>query len=254
VLHFPSQAFDAAFQGMVLQHWRSPGYEAFVRTSMAVRTPFANLLDALPAVGANGALPLAGYPELLARMHDELRRSTPTPAGSRAIDRFRVRWIVMVGDLAKLPRADGLREAWRDAAGRTAVLENTAVRPLYEWQPGGAHERSEAPALVRLAQALPWVRGESQGEVDVEAPAAGHVFVAIPYYPGWTARVDGVEAPVLPGAPLGMRVPVAAGGHRVELCFVPAAFHAGVLVTLASVASAISIWRRGSAPRRPRLR
>jgi hypothetical protein len=246
-MHFPSQAYDAAFKGMVLQHWTSPHYESFVRSSIAARTPFANLLDELPFAEANGALPLAGSPELLATMQDEVRRRTATPPGERAIDRFGVRFVVMSGDVARLPVAPGLQIVWQDTTGRLAVLENSAVRPRYQWHAAPAEDPAVHPsALARFARALPWATSESQGVVEIDAPAAGRVFVPIPAYPGWSAWLDGEEVAVRAAEGVGMEVPMPAGRHRLVLRYLPAAFHLGVCISLASAAVAVAIALRGA--------
>jgi len=248
-MHFPSQAYDAAFKGMVLQHWKSPNYESFVRTNMAARTPFANLLDELPFAEASGALPLAGFPELLAGMQDELRHGTTTSPGERAIDRFGVRWIVMAGDVARLPIAPNLHIAWQGATGHLAVLENSAVRPRYQWHAAPVDDATARPtALARFARALPWARSESQGVVAIDAPAPGRVFVPIPNYPGFSAWLDGAEVAVLPAEGFGMEVPVAAGRHRLELRYLPASFHLGLCITLASGVVALAIVLRDGRP------
>ncbi|RIL04951.1 MAG: hypothetical protein DCC71_12100 [Proteobacteria bacterium] len=244
-MHFPSRAYDAAFKGMVLQHWTSPGYAAFVRSSMAARTPFANLLDDLPFAEANGALPLAGFPELLATMQDEVRGRVATPPGEREIDRFRVRWVVQLGDVARLPVAPALRVIWSAPSGRLALLENDAARPLLQWRAAPPLAAASEPALVRIARALPWVAGEAHGEREVDAPADGRLFVPIPHYAGWIARVDGTEVVPRPADGFGMELPVAAGRRRVELRFVPAAFHVGVCVSLASALAVAGVLASG---------
>jgi hypothetical protein len=246
-MHFPSQAYEAAFHGMLLQHWKTPNYESFVRNNIAARTPFANLMDELPFAEANGALPLAGYPEVLARMQDELRHRTESPPGERAIDRFGVRWIVMAGDVARLPVAAGLHIAWQDATGRLAVFENTAVRAKYQWHAAAVDDAVVSPSvLTRFARALPWAKSESQGVVEIDAPAAGRVFVPIPHYPGWSAWVDGNEVAVFPAEEFGMEVPVPAGRHRLELRYLPGSFHLGLCITVASGVVALAIVLRGA--------
>ncbi len=248
-MHFPSQAYEAALHGMVFQYWKSPNYESLVRNSIAARTPFANLLDELPFAEANGALPLAGFPELLAAMQDELRRRTATPPGERAIDRFGVRWIVMTGDVARLPIATSLHIAWQDATGRLAVLENAAVRPRYQWHAAPVEDATASPtALTRFARGLPWAKSESQGVVAIDAPAPGRVFVPIPNYPGFEAWLDGAEVAVRPAEGFGMEVPVAAGRHRLELRYLPASFHLGLCITLASGVIALAIVLRDGRP------
>jgi len=247
-MHLPSPSYEAAFRGMILQHWRSPHYESFVRASMAARAPFANVMDELPFAEANGALPLAGFPELLAAMQEELRGGSSAAPGTRSIDRFGVRWIVVAGDLARQPVAPDLRVAWKDPGGALAVLENPSVQPRYQWRPSGKSDVAPEPELMlRLARALPWVRGEPQPPVQIDAPSDGRVFVAIPSYPGWTATLDGVDVPVRPAEGIGMEIAVPAGSHRLALRFVPASFHVGLCVTLASLGIAVAVLARGRA-------
>lgn len=235
-IHFPSPLYRRNFEGMVLQHWKSPGYASFVRGSMRARTPFANLLDDLPFVEANGALPLAGYPELLDQMHRELRGRADAPLGERAVDRWRVRWVVLQGDLDQLPRAEGLESVWRDPQGGLELLENRAAQPRLRFRPGDTGDAPEAPAAWRRAiEALPWVRAQVEPAAAIDAPRAGRVSIAVPAYPGWTALVDGRAVVPRRGEDgFGMEIPVEAGAHRIELRFVPHAFHLGVVVSAAS--------------------
>jgi hypothetical protein len=71
--------------------------------------------------------------------------------------------------------------------------------------------------------------------LDVSAAAPARLIVANPYYPGWRAAVDGVEAPLAarPGDPI--VVPVPAGAHRVVLDYRPGSFRAGLALAAASV-------------------
>jgi hypothetical protein len=96
-----------------------------------------------------------------------------------------------------------------------------------------------AEGSVRLLERLPtrWV-------LDVSASAAGRLVVANPYFPGWHAVVDGVEAPLAaaPGDPIVLPVPI--GSHRVFLEYRPASFRAGLALAAASVLALVLVARR----------
>jgi hypothetical protein len=72
----------------------------------------------------------------------------------------------------------------------------------------------DSPSTVRLARP-----SSSQLEVDFHSAGAGMLIVGEHYDPGWTARIDGVVAPVIEAdfSALGVRVP--AGQHAVKLRF-----------------------------------
>ena len=64
-----------------------------------------------------------------------------------------------------------------------------------------------------------------------QATSESLLLIAIPYYPGWTAVVDGTEATVMPAdeALVGVVVPV--GSHELALRFQPKRFRAGVILS-----------------------
>ena len=64
----------------------------------------------------------------------------------------------------------------------------------------------------------------------VGAEAVHLVFADAPY-PGWTARVDGEPAPLVPANVLGKAVAVPSGRHRVELEFRSRSFRTGLAIT-----------------------
>ena len=73
------------------------------------------------------------------------------------------------------------------------------------------------------------------GRVDVTLPAhhfAGTVVLADAYAPGWTARVDGAPAPILPAAIALRAVQVGAGAHTVEFRYRPFSFALGLFSSL----------------------
>ncbi|WOJ89536.1 YfhO family protein [Methylocapsa polymorpha] len=61
-------------------------------------------------------------------------------------------------------------------------------------------------------------------EIDVDADRAGVVVLHDLFYPGWEARVDGVQKPVLHANVLFRGVEVTAGHHRIEFAFHPLSF------------------------------
>jgi hypothetical protein len=249
-IHFPSQRHRATFDGMVRQHWKSPGYAELVRTSVRVQIPFANLLGDLPFAGMNGALAFAGYDALVATMHEELRGRVVTPPGERALDRWSVRWMLLQGDLAKLPRAAGFERVWSDPRGDVELLENRSARDRFEWQPGANDAPAlEAPAAWRRAiEALPWVTATVEPAYAWSADSPGALFAAVPLHPSWSAVLDGrAVAPLRARDGLGMEIPAGTGPHRVELRFVPHAFHLGVVASAASALVVLALALRGRA-------
>jgi hypothetical protein len=90
-------------------------------------------------------------------------------------------------------------------------------------------EDCEAPELTTLAH-----DGLSRLVVETHACGAALLVVTDAFFPGWTARVDGAEAPVLRADYLVRAVPVPAGHHRVELTYRPASFAVGAALSAAA--------------------
>jgi hypothetical protein len=244
-LHLVNRRFMDDFQGLVLQHWKSPGYLAYARACMRNRAPYTSMIDRLAFGGSNDSLPIQGVPALRDVMQAEIRGQLPTPPGDRMLDRWRVRWVVATGDLARMPLARGFEIAWQDPAAQVTVLENPHVRPRAQWLPARIGEPAAAarpaPAWQRALDGLPWVGPDFEESLEITAPAPGLVFVALPRYPGWTVRLDG--EPLLPGLAadgFGMELPVGAGPHRLEVRFTPYSFHLGLFV--AAFASVTVVW------------
>jgi hypothetical protein len=90
---------------------------------------------------------------------------------------------------------------------------------------------------------------------DQVSPEAWHAHVSLSqpgyllqreaWYPGWRARVDGVEAPMLRADVLFRAVPLSPGDHDVDIFFDSAAFRRGGLISLAGVLVVIVLfsWR-----------
>jgi hypothetical protein len=66
---------------------------------------------------------------------------------------------------------------------------------------------------------------------------------------GWSARVDGREAPVRRANGKHLAVPVPAGRHEVELRYHPPGLRAGALLSLLGAALVVGVWWRGGSRR-----
>ncbi|TME23149.1 MAG: YfhO family protein [Chloroflexi bacterium] len=79
----------------------------------------------------------------------------------------------------------------------------------------------------------------------VSLSQAGYLLQREAWYPGWRARVDGVETPVLRADALFRAVPLSAGDHDVEIFFDSASFKRGAFVTLGALVVIIILlaWR-----------
>jgi hypothetical protein len=69
----------------------------------------------------------------------------------------------------------------------------------------------------------------------VSLTQAGYLLQREAWYPGWRARVDGVETPVVRADSLFRAVPLAPGEHDVEIFFDSASFNRGALLSLSGV-------------------
>jgi hypothetical protein len=85
-------------------------------------------------------------------------------------------------------------------------------------------------------------RGLSWQSVRAEGP--GWLVTTLPWYPGWSAWIDGVAAPVevVDGALVGVALPP--GSHEIMLRYRPAGLEAGLLLSLASALVLIGGWWR----------
>ena len=109
---------------------------------------------------------------------------------------------------------------------------NYEKQVLLEEEPGVA---VSAPAA---AEEMPRITAYESGRVAlaVEAVSAGFLVLSDLHYPGWRARVDGVEARILRGNYLLRVVHVPAGRHVVEFVYAPGSFRVGLVMSLAALA------------------
>ncbi len=127
---------------------------------------------------------------------------------------------------------------------RTVVLEDAP--PL---EPTGTTSAPFEPA--RIVRYDP-----SSVVIETTATTAGHLVLTDTFYPGWTATVDGEDAPILQANYLFRAVPVAAGRHVVRFAYAPRSFALGISITIATLVVVVVMltaplsrvarrWRRG---------
>jgi len=96
-------------------------------------------------------------------------------------------------------------------------------------------------------------RTDTEGTLDVQAQADGHVVLLDSFYPGWHAEVDGRERPIR-AADLAFRaVAVTPGRHTVRFFYRPTSVLAGGALSLAALLAIgvclIGLRRRGGSHR-----
>jgi hypothetical protein len=112
--------------------------------------------------------------------------------------------------------------------GRTVVLEASEAVGLAAGTPSGpvgANLTGDAPNTVAMS---------------IDAPAAGYLVLADPYYPGWQALVDGHAAPLLRADWVFRAVAVGAGHHQIEFRFRPLSLIVGGIISGLAWIAAIS--------------
>ncbi len=82
----------------------------------------------------------------------------------------------------------------------------------------------------------------------VVAPRAGVAVVLEPWFPGWSAEVDGLPAPVVRADYAFMAVPVPEGRHTLRLTYRPAQLGRGIAVAALALAAWLAAlgWRRAT--------
>jgi Bacterial membrane protein YfhO len=140
---------------------------------------------------------------------------------------------------------DAIPGALADAArGDRVILAPDA--PLSAFPPAGA----AAPPVAAEA-----VSADGDELVaTVSAPRPGVAVVLDPWFPGWTATVDGAPVPLARADFAFMAVPVPEGRHTLRLRYRPTQLGRGVLVAglTSLILLAVLMWRRGASPRSSR--
>jgi hypothetical protein len=93
--------------------------------------------------------------------------------------------------------------------------------------------------------------GGSRLDAVVEAPSAGLAVILDPWFPGWTATVDGAPAPIVRADFAFMAVPVPPGRHALALTYRNAQVGRGAALSAATLALLVGAlaWRRRVARR-----
>jgi membrane protein YfhO len=144
---------------------------------------------------------------------------------------------------------DGVRSAGEDELG--AVLAP-------DWDPAGAvvleggAERTGSPeGSMPLARPEILARSATEVRLRVDAARDCHLVLASPWYPGWRARIDGRNAPLLRANYAFNALAIAAGRHEVVFAYEPDSVRWGLWIsgTSALAASVLLLrfaWRRRS--------
>jgi len=124
----------------------------------------------------------------------------------------------------------------RESAALLATLD-PAQTTLLEGDPAGAKESPEGKAETAED-------GEQGYRIRYETAAPGILKLSVPWYPGWTATVDGVPVPVLRADHALMAFAVPAGRKEAIVRFHPNRFATGVLLTAFSLVLSAALVRR----------
>ena len=206
--------------------------------------------------------------------------SRPELLGSPLLDLLRVQCILAVTPLAHerlVPelerqgfcvyrRTGALPEARIVPRAVVAASDTAAVGALVSEAADYLQQTWIAPEHAALAQDVAPANGEDgvwqPGTVEVEHPAKNALLVRVhgtsggwlvlheQYAPGWVARVDGQETPVLRADHAYRAVRVSAGDPVVEFRYAPRSLANGTLVSLLALAGALVLELRGRPPAR----
>jgi hypothetical protein len=106
-------------------------------------------------------------------------------------------------------------------------------------------EARSAPAGSPPQTVTPDTVDPEHWHARVSLSQAGYLLQREAWYPGWRARVDGAETPVLHADSLFRAVALSPGDHDVDIYFDSSSFKRGAVVSLASVVviMALLVWR-----------
>lgn len=82
-------------------------------------------------------------------------------------------------------------------------------------------------------------------EIEVQAPARGYLLLADTYFPGWRARVNDEDVPILRGNYMFRLVEVPAGSSRVVFTYRPRSVVIGACISLLGLLAVAMLWRTG---------
>lgn len=127
----------------------------------------------------------------------------------------------------------------------TALVEQDVDLSLGR-APGSVPEGTERPGRVTIDRFEP-----ERISLGVDSVAPALLVLAEPWYPGWSARVNGKAAPCLPANAWMRAVPVPAGQSQVELVFHSTHLVEGALLSLLALATIVLLlaWPRSRSQR-----
>lgn len=131
-----------------------------------------------------------------------------------------------------------------DPAAALAALQRGAVDPRRTV----LLSRSPAPATGLAASAqrawAAWLAAAPENALSTSAdggPRGGYLVIDDGWYPGWTATVDGHDAPVRRADYLLRAVYLPPGRHTVRLVYAPLTYLLGALITLVTAAALLAL-------------
>lgn len=126
-----------------------------------------------------------------------------------------------------------------DESRRRLAALDPAREAVAEGFPAARRNPPEASAEILAAAPAAY-------DLRIKTPAGAVLRIAIPYYPGWRAEIDGVAAALFPvdHALMGLEAP--AGVHRVRLAYRQNGFGWGAGISLAALAGCVWGMRRKS--------
>jgi hypothetical protein len=175
---------------------------------------------------------------------------SPYPAEDRGLTlaaQDRDAYVYRVEGAARVRIVQAARRVLGDAEA-VAYLRNPTFNPEREVLLLDAPQAVQAP-VVTGSDALPADgdraviarEGARQLVIDTRSSRDGFLLLADMYYPGWTARVDGVATQIYRANVSTRAIALPKGQHTVEFIYEPSAFFRGLKISLAALA-ALVLW------------
>lgn len=118
-------------------------------------------------------------------------------------------------------------------AARGAAFDPRAIAVVDRTPPLGSRHQDGGARVSRIA-----ADGVAEA-YRVDAEAAGLLIVSETYYPGWRAKLDGRDVPILRADGVMRAVAVGAGVHEIAFQYAPASLRIGGWVSIAAAAAAV---------------
>ena len=139
----------------------------------------------------------------------------------------RLRWATCAQTAAS-PEAALNQVIERARVGGEALTAGVSIEGA---QPDGAQN-----CEVQTSAELKWLTNTPDDiTVEVNSAQNGWLVLGDSWYPGWEARLEGYQVPLLPADYNFKAVAVASGTHRVEFVYRPASFYMGCGVSLLAI-------------------